>query len=93
MGLFSAFSTPRSVSPTEFHNKVRSALRTKGLSERDVDHVAQVVGLGLEESGSHRGLDRHEIDQAIKFLRENRESHSLSNQQIDTVEEVLKAHL
>lgn len=93
MGLFSAFSTPRSVSPTEFHNKVRSTLRDRGLSERDVDHVTQVVGLGLEESGSHRGLDRREIDQAIKTLHDNKESHSLSNHQIDTVEEVLKAHL
>lgn len=93
MGLFSAFSNPRSVSPTEFHNKVRGALRVRGLSERDVDHVTQVVGLGLEESGTHRGLDRNEIDQAMKSLRENRESHSLSSRQIDTVEEVLKAYL
>ncbi len=77
----------------EFHNKVRGTLRSRGLSERDVDHVSQVVGLGLEESGSHRGLDHNEIDQAIRSLRDNRDSHSLSGDQIDTVDEVLRSHL
>lgn len=93
MGLFSTFSAPKSVSPTEFHSKVRTALRDKGLSERDVDHVTQVARLGLDESGSHRGLDRHEVDQTIKVLRDNRDAHSLSDHQIDAVDEVLKRHL
>lgn len=93
MGLFSAFGTPRAVSPTEYHDKVRHILREKGLSERDVDHVTQVVQLGLEESGSHRGLDRHEIEQVIRVLRENRDAHSLTGEQIEVVEEVLSKYL
>jgi hypothetical protein len=93
MGLFSTFSAPKNVSPTEFHSKVRTALRDKGLSERDVDHVAQVARLGLDESGSHRGLDRHEIDQTVKVLRENRDAHDLSDHQIDAVDEVFKKYL
>lgn len=93
MGLFSTFSAPKSVSPTEFHDRVRTALRDKGLSGRDVDHVTEVVKLGLDESGSHRGLDQHEIDQTIQALRENRGDHSLSDHQIDTVDEVLRSHL
>lgn len=93
MGLFSTFSSSKSVSPTEFHDKVRTTLRSRGLSERDVDHVSQVAKLGLDESGSFRGLDKREVDQTIQMLREHKSSHSLSDHQIDTVDEVLKSHL
>lgn len=93
MGLFSTFSAPKSVSPTEFHDHVRTALRDKGLSMRDVDHVTQVAKLGLDESGSYRGLDRHEIDQTVQVLRDNRGDHSLTDHQIDAVDEVLKKYL
>jgi hypothetical protein len=92
MGLFSGLA-PKRVSATEFHNKVRSTLRDEGLSRRDVDHVSQIVELGINESGNHRGLDHHEIDQTIKTLRENRDAHSLSHDQIDTVDRVLREHL
>ena len=92
MGLFSGFGTS-AVSPTEYHDKVRRILREKGLSERDVDHVTQVVRLGLEESGAHRGLDRHEIEQVTKVLRENRDAHSLTSEQITVVEETLLRYL
>ncbi|MBP9728425.1 MAG: hypothetical protein KBD27_03540 [Candidatus Moranbacteria bacterium] len=92
MGLFSGFGTS-AVSPTEYRDKVRRMLREQGLSERDVDHVTQVVQLGLEESGSHRGLDRHEIEQVIRVLRENRDAHSLTNEQIETVEKALLKYL
>ena len=93
MGLFSGFGAQKRVTPTEFHDKVRGALRTEGLSHRDVDHVSQIIELGINESGSHRGLDHHEIDQAIKTLRENRDAHSLSHDQIETVDRVLREHL
>lgn len=93
MGLFSFFGSSKNISPTEFREKVRMALRRKGLSERDVDHVAQVVELGLKESGSQRGLDTRELDEVIKVLKENRDAHSLSSHQIDIVEEVLKEYL
>jgi|GEM_PF-6107418 len=92
MGLFSGFGTKK-VSATEFHNKVRSALRDEGLSHRDVDHVAQLVELGINESGVQRGLDSHEIGQTIKNLHSNRDAHSLSKEQIQKVEEVLRSHL
>jgi response regulator of citrate/malate metabolism len=93
MGLFSFFGSPKNVSPTEFREKVRMALRRKGLSERDVDHVAQVVELGLKESGSQRGLDARELEEVIKILKKNRDAHSLSSTQIDTVEAVLTEYM
>lgn len=92
MGIFS-FASSKTVTPNEFRDKVRASLRKEGLSERDVDHVAQVVRLGLEESGSQRGLDRKEIEQVIKVLRDNRDAHGLTGEQIDTVEEVLGRYL
>lgn len=92
MGIFS-FVSSKTVTPNEFHDRVRASLREKGLSERDVDHVAQVVRLGLEESGSHRGLDRKEVEQVIKVLRDNRDAHSLTREQIDIVEAVLGKYL
>ncbi len=94
MGIFSSFSaSSNSISPMEFRNKVRSSLKERGLSHRDIEQLESVVKLSLEESGMRRGLDRREVDQAVVELRQNRNAHGLSDHQIDITEEVLKKHL
>lgn len=77
----------------EFHDKVRSDLASKGLSHRDIEHVESVVRLSLDETGSQRGLDRHEVDQVVEHLHNNRHEHSLTDHQVAIVDEVLREHL
>lgn len=93
MGLFTGFTGGSRVTPMEFRTKVRSSLATHGLSHRDIEHVEGVVQLSLDEAGSQRGLDRHEVDQVVDYLHNNRHEHSLSDHQIEAVKTVLHAHL
>ncbi len=94
MGLFSGFTGGSArVTPMEFHDKVRSSLASKGLSHRDIEQVESVVQLPLDEAGSRRGLDRHEVEQTVAYLHENRHEHSLTDHQISIVDEVLHENL
>lgn len=81
------------MTPQEFRTKVRSSLSEHGLDHRDIEHVESVVQLSLDEIGSQRGLDRHEVDQVVDYLHANRHEHSLSDHQIETVKKVLHDHL
>lgn len=77
----------------EFHDKVRGDLSSKGLSHRDIEQVESVVRLSLDEAGSQRGLDRHEVGQVMDYLHKNRHEHSLTDHQISIVGETLEEHL
>lgn len=80
------------ITPEEFKD-ISNSLFQKGLSHRDIDQLTLAAGGSLFESGSHRGLDRREIEQMIDNLRRNKSAHSLSDRQIDIVEEVFSKHL
>lgn len=77
----------------EFHDKVRTSLRDRGLSHRDIEQLEGVVKLSMDESGIRRGLDRHEAAVAVAELRHNRDAHELSDHQIDIVEKTFEEHL
>lgn len=79
-----------SVSENEF-KRIKSSLRQKGLSRRDVKEVEKVFHGHIEEAEpSQKGIDKKEAEDGIKWLRENKDSHTLSDSQINTVEEELK---
>lgn len=74
--------------------KVRNHLRANGFSRHDADRVEEIFRGDMEEgSGSQSGIDRPEIDRGVKWLRENKEKHHLSDEQIGIVEETLRKHL
>lgn len=95
MGLFSLMGSGggKKITPQEFKRDIRSELYSKGLSHRDIDHVAQVADGSLFEPGRYRGIDRREKEQIIKTLRDNKSSHTLSDHQIDLVDETLSHEL
>jgi hypothetical protein len=67
-----------------------SALRAKGLSKSDIDNLKKVFRGDLEGAREERGIDRHELERGIKWLREHKGKHSLSSGQIDKFEEQMK---
>jgi len=84
------FGSPKNVNKTEFNKKVRAKLRAAGIKGSRLEEVAKVFHGDLHESGSQQGIDAKEIDRGIAYMRKK---SRLSSDQVDIVEETLKAHL
>lgn len=81
------------VSRNEFQ-EVRSLLRAKGFDKKKTDEVETFFRGDLHEhEPGHIGIDKKEIENGITWLRENKEKHSFSDAQIDTIEEALNKKL
>ena len=92
MGLFGG-STKKKVSKLEF-KQVRTLLHHKGFSSREIDEVETVFRADLNESTEYeRGIDADEIERGVKWLKENKTKHILSDGRINDVEEALKSKL
>ena len=86
-------SSKPKVSSVEF-KRVRSHLHSNGFSREDINNVEKVFMGDLERSSSYEhGIDAKEVAERIKWLREHTSKHSLSPNQINTLEETLKRHL
>lgn len=86
------FAPSPKVTPDEW-KKVRARLLGRGLSQRDVDDVEAVVSQALRETGSGRGIDKREVKEIIAYLKRDRGSHDLSDEQIERVEDALEDKL
>ena len=81
------------VSQREF-KRIRSNLRRAGLSRDRVSEVDKIFHGDLSDSdGGYRGIDKREIERGIKWMRDNKGSHNLSDTHIDTIEEELTKYL
>ncbi|MDA1334483.1 MAG: hypothetical protein O2794_00505 [bacterium] len=87
MGLFS--SEPK-ISKREL-DEARSTLLRKGFSDADVDAVMMTFRGDIEEVDV--GITKQELERGLKWLRDNKSRHSLSDSQIDTLKEVLESKL
>jgi hypothetical protein len=92
--LFGGSSKPR-VTEKEY-KKAKGELYTAGLSKYDREKVDEIFAPDFNMAGSDlhpKGLERPEIEARIKWMRENKSKHSLSDREIDRVEEALQKKL
>ncbi len=88
--LFGGSSKPR-VTEKEY-NKAKGELRSEGLSERERAKVDDIFGSDFYMPGTDnhpRGLEKSEIEAKVKWMRENKSKHGLSDHRIDQIEESL----
>lgn len=87
-------SKPR-VTKDEF-KKVRSDLASHGMNERQRDKVESIFSGDMYEKATEThptGIEKDEMEMRIKWMRENKDKHSLSDKQIDEVEASLRKRL
>lgn len=93
MGLFFDDPKPR-VTQKEWREKIRSRLVDRGLEKKEVDYVEGIFHGDMEESDpKHIGIQAEEIERGIVWLKSNRQSHTLNDNQIVIVEEELRKFL
>ena len=81
------------VSDREF-KEARRHLYNEGFSSREVDEVEKVFMGSMHESYKpHQGIDSKELEHGIKWMRENKSKHNLSENRIDEIEQTLKDKL
>ena len=92
--LFGGSSKPR-VTEKEF-KKARGEMMTDGMSRRHRERVAEIFSGDMDEQAtdSHpRGIEKDELERRIKWMRENKSKHGISDHEIDEVESALKKRL
>ena len=88
--IFGGSSKPR-VTEKEYI-KAKGELRNEGFSKYEIAKVDDIFGSEFYMPGtdSHpRGLEKAEIEARIKWMRENKSKHGLSDHRIDQIEESL----
>lgn len=64
-----------------------------GLSEHDIQEVKEVFRGDLDEHGSSKGISKDEMKNGISWLKDHRERHHLSSDDIDELENLMRDHL
>jgi hypothetical protein len=81
------------ISKREF-KEVRTRLYSKGFRSNEIDEVEKIfMGDMYEEGEKHRGIDSGELERGIKWMRENKSKHKLSDGRIDELEKILEGKL
>jgi hypothetical protein len=92
--IFGGSSKPR-VTEKEF-KKVRSDLASDGMNIRHRDRVEEIFSGDMYEkvtSTQPRGIDKDELEMRLKWMRDNKNMHGLSDNEIDRVEARLRKRL
>jgi hypothetical protein len=92
--IFGGSSKPR-VTEKEF-KKVRSDLMFKGMSRKRRDKVSAIFSGDMYEKATSthpKGIEKDEIDERVKWMRENKSKHGLSDHEITEVEASLRKRL
>jgi len=89
MGMFD--SKPK-ITPKEF-DRAMGKLYSDGLTKHDRNDVRKIFGADLFEEGRQRGITSDEIETRMKYAREHKSEHSLSEEQLKKVESTLKGKL
>lgn len=93
MGLFWGDPKPR-VSKREFEKFVRSALRARNFTHKEIDFVEGLFNGDMNESSEReRGVDATELAQQIGWLKAHKSNHSLSLEQINLIDEVMTKYI
>ena len=91
---FGGSSKPR-VTEKEY-KKAKSDMYTEGFSMRERAKVDEIFGpdFDMPNTDSHpRGLEKADIESRIKWMRENKSKHGLSDHRIDEIEADLMKRL
>lgn len=92
--LFGGSSKPR-VTEKEY-KQAKSELYDKGFSQYQRSKVDEIFGpdFNMPATSSHpRGLEKEEIASRIKWMRENKSKHNLSDEKINEIEASLLKRL
>lgn len=92
--LFGGSSKPR-VTEKEF-KKVRGDLKYKGLNRRERDRVEEIFSGDMYEahtSTQPKGIDKAEIEARIKWMKENKSKHHLSDKEIQDISDSMYKRL
>lgn len=88
--LFGGSSKPR-VTEKEY-KKAKNELYVEGFSQRERAKVDEIFApdFNMKSTDAHpRGLEKGEIEARIKWMRENKSKHGLSDKHIDEIESSL----
>lgn len=86
-------SSKKIISHTEF-KELQSELYSKGFTKNEREEVEKIFRGDLHESSEYeRGIDAGEIENALKWMRENMKKHDIPSQKVDILEELLKEKL
>ncbi len=88
--LFGGSSKPR-VTEKEY-KKAKSELYGEGFSKRERTKMDEIFAPDFNMPGTDahpRGLEKAEIEARIKWMRENKSKHGLSDHRIDEIEDSL----
>ena len=93
MGLFWGDPKPH-VSKREFEKYVRSELRAHHFTHKEIDFVEGIFNGDMNESAERdRGVDSTELAQQISWLKAHKSNHSLSDEQINLIDEVMTKYI
>lgn len=81
------------VTRDEFHNKVKAELHAKGFNHKELEQLEGYFHGSLHEEGSQKGIDKHEVERTVAWLRDNKEDHRFSDHQLDHIEHAMRKHL
>lgn len=81
------------ITPREFEKNVVSHLRSKGFSDSEADRIKLLADAHLHESGSSRGMDRHEAERFVKNLERNKTDHNFSDSDIRHIKDAFHSEL
>lgn len=90
MGFFG--STPKRVTDKEF-KKAMGELAAKGVSKADRAKIELVTHGHQAEKGRKAGVDKEELEEAMKLLKEKKNRYGLTDKTIDTADNALKKKL
>jgi hypothetical protein len=86
MGLFGP--DPK-VTEDEYKRKLKPGLRS-GFTQRDLNALDTAMSGFMREKGRDKGLQPHEIDDFVKWAKENRSKIGLSDKQLKMFQERAK---
>ncbi len=85
-------ATGKRVTKEEFRESVIPRLRSRGLSNDDIDFVRTAIDGALNEGGMQSGVTEEEIEQLIETMQKNAPDH-FSDENLKKVEEELRRKL
>ncbi|OHA06633.1 MAG: hypothetical protein A2934_01030 [Candidatus Sungbacteria bacterium RIFCSPLOWO2_01_FULL_47_10] len=84
------FTTDPKITEEEMR-QIRSKLISRGFTARELDDVEKVFRGDMESaSANERGISKKELEDALKFMRENTSKHSIPSHKIDILEEEMR---
>lgn len=97
MGLYNIlFGTPKKRVTEKEYKKVKADLYTEGLTKKEREKVDEIFKSDFYEKSTLTqpcGLETHEIDARITWMKENKTKHGLSDKEIDGIERAMKKRL